>query len=99
MLILPPFAGPWECGRPWNCQPRCACRASVGTRHGVRFRWTCSSKRSKIPATVWGGRRARTRGKERNRTDLDTRAGALNWARLAAVGLGRDSLEWIIAGT
>ncbi len=47
----------------------------------------------------WGGRRARTRGKERISTDLDTRAGALNWARMAALGLHRDSTGWVIAGT
>ena len=47
----------------------------------------------------WGGRRARTRGKERVATDLDTRAGAINWARLAALGLQRDHSGWVIAGT
>jgi hypothetical protein len=47
----------------------------------------------------WGGRRARTRGKERVATDLDTRAGAINWARLAALGLQRDHTGWLIAGT
>lgn len=46
----------------------------------------------------WGGRRARTRGKERVATDLDTRAGAINWARLAALGLCRDQSGWLIAG-
>ena len=47
----------------------------------------------------WGGRKARTRGKERVATDLDTRAGAINWARLAALGLQRDHSGWMIAGT
>jgi hypothetical protein len=47
----------------------------------------------------WGGRRARTRGKERISTDLDTRAGALNWARLATLGLHRDPSGWVIVGT
>jgi IS5 family transposase len=47
----------------------------------------------------WGGRRARTRGRERISTDLDTRAGALNWARLATLGLARDALGWTIVGT
>jgi hypothetical protein len=46
----------------------------------------------------WGGRRARTRGKARVATDLDTRAGAINWARLAALGLQRDLSGWVIAG-
>jgi hypothetical protein len=47
----------------------------------------------------WGGRRARTRGKARVATDLDTRAGAINWARLAVLGLQRDHSGWVIAGT
>jgi hypothetical protein len=45
----------------------------------------------------WGGRRARTRGRARISTDLDTRAGALNWARLATLGLHRDMSGWAIA--
>lgn len=36
---------------------------------------------------LWGGRKARCRGRERVATDLDTRAGAVNWARLAALRL------------
>jgi Transposase DDE domain/Transposase domain (DUF772) len=48
---------------------------------------------------TWGGRRARTRGRERIRTDLDARAGALNWARLAALGLTRKMSRWSIAAT
>jgi hypothetical protein len=47
----------------------------------------------------WGGRRARTRGKQRVATDLDTRAGAINWARLAALGLHRDQSGWVTART
>jgi IS5 family transposase len=48
---------------------------------------------------AWGGRRARTRGTKRIGTDLDTRAGALNWARLAALGLHRDRTGWVMATT
>ena len=47
----------------------------------------------------WGGRRARTRGLRRIATDLDTRAGAINWARLAALGLGHDGNGWVLGGT
>ena len=36
---------------------------------------------------AWGGRRARTRGRRRVSTDVDTRAGSLNLARLAMLGL------------
>jgi IS5 family transposase len=46
----------------------------------------------------WGGRRARTRGKARIATDLDTRAGAINWARLAALGLQRGANGWVMQG-
>lgn len=45
----------------------------------------------------WGGRRARTRGLRRVATDLDTRAGAINWARLAVLGLVHDDRGWTIA--
>jgi len=48
-------------------------------------------------ARAWGGRRARTRGTQRIGTDLDTRAGALNSARLAALGLHRDRSGWAMA--
>ncbi|MGH9044579.1 MAG: IS1182 family transposase [Acidimicrobiales bacterium] len=47
----------------------------------------------------WGGRRARTRGLQRIATDLDTRAGALNWARLAILGLDRDAGSWVLGST
>ncbi|MGH9095797.1 MAG: IS1182 family transposase [Acidimicrobiales bacterium] len=47
----------------------------------------------------WGGRRARTRGIKRITTDLDTRAGALNWARLAVLGLDRNGTGWVFPAT
>ena len=47
----------------------------------------------------WGGRKARTRGLERVATDIDTRAGAINLARLAALGLTFGPDGWRIAGT
>jgi len=47
----------------------------------------------------WGGRKARTRGRARISTDLDTRAGALNWARLAALRLQRNPSGWTMAPT
>ena len=59
-----------------------------------------SNARSPTSSAVHGeGGKARTRGKERVATDLDTRAGAINWARLAALGLQRDHTGWLIAGT
>jgi len=47
----------------------------------------------------WGGRRARTRGLKRVATDLETRVGALNLARLAVLGLKSDLGGWSVAGT
>ena len=47
---------------------------------------------------AWGGRRARTRGRARVATDLDTRAGALNLARLAVLGLRCEQGVWSVAG-
>lgn len=45
---------------------------------------------------LWGGRKARCRGLRRVATDLDTRAGAINWARLAALGLTFDDGGWVL---
>lgn len=47
----------------------------------------------------WGGRRGRTRGLRRIATDLDTRAGAINWARLATLGLTFGPNGWTLAGS
>lgn len=46
---------------------------------------------------AWGGRRARTRGTARVATDVDTRAGAINLARLAVLGLGFHGGSWAIS--
>lgn len=46
----------------------------------------------------WGGRNARTRGLERVGTDVDTRAGAINLARLAILGLTSGPDGWSVAG-
>jgi len=47
----------------------------------------------------WGGRKARTRGLARITTDLYARAAALNWARLAVLGLGQDQDGWTLRAT
>jgi hypothetical protein len=47
----------------------------------------------------WGGRRGRTRGLRRIATDLDTRAGAINWARLATLGVTFGTSGWTLAGS
>jgi len=44
----------------------------------------------------WGGRRGRTRGLQRIATDLDTRASAINWARLATLGLSFGPTGWTL---
>jgi IS5 family transposase len=52
-------------------------------------------KISHFTRRAWGGRKARTRGLARISTDLDTRAAALNWARLAVLGIRRDHTGWL----
>jgi hypothetical protein len=56
-------------------------------------------KVSHFTRRAWGGRRARTRGLARVTTDLLTRAGALNWARLAVLGLDHDQTGWALPAT
>jgi hypothetical protein len=46
-----------------------------------------------------GGRRARVRGQTRVAADFALLAAAVNLARLAVLGLGRDSGTWAVAGT
>jgi hypothetical protein len=43
---------------------------------------------------AWGGRKARVRGLARVATDVDTRAAAVNWARLARLGLHVTPTGW-----
>jgi hypothetical protein len=56
-------------------------------------------KISHFTRRAWGGRKARTRGLARITTDLLTRAGALNWARLAILGLRHDQAGWTLPAT
>jgi len=56
-------------------------------------------KVSHFTRRAWGGRKARTRGLARITTDLITRAGALNWARLAILGLSHDQAGWTLPAT
>ena len=48
---------------------------------------------------AWGGRRARTRGRQRVTTDAVTRAAAVNWSRLATLGLAYSDGGWAIPAT
>jgi IS5 family transposase len=58
---------------------------------------TVERKIAHLTRRPWGGRKARTRGLARVTTDLDSRAGAVNWARLAILGLHRRDTGWAIA--
>lgn len=46
---------------------------------------------------LWGGRKARCRGLARIATDVDTRAAAINLARLATLGVRHTGATWAIA--
>jgi len=45
----------------------------------------------------WGGRKARVRGARRITTDVLSRAAALNWARLALLGLHHGESGWALS--
>jgi hypothetical protein len=47
---------------------------------------------------AWGGRKARTRGRQRVSTDAETRAAAVNFARLATLGLRTVEGRWAPTG-
>ena len=55
-------------------------------------------KISHFAARLWGGRKARARGKDRVATDVDTRAAALNWRRLDVLGVHWNGAAWAAAG-
>jgi Transposase DDE domain/Transposase domain (DUF772) len=48
---------------------------------------------------VWGGRKARCRGLARIATDVDTRAAAINLARLAVLGIAFDGTAWAVGAS
>jgi transposase len=53
-------------------------------------------KISHFTRRAWGGRKARTRGLRRIATDIYTRAAAINWARLAILGLHHHQTGWAL---
>jgi Transposase DDE domain/Transposase domain (DUF772) len=57
---------------------------------------TVERKISHFTRRPWGGRKARTRGTARVLTDVITRAGAINLARLAALGVQTTPTGWAI---
>jgi hypothetical protein len=61
------------------------------------YRPVVERKISHFTRRPWGGRNARCRGKKRILTDILTRAGAINLARLATLGLHHAATGWAIA--
>jgi hypothetical protein len=59
---------------------------------------TVERKIGHFVAKLRGGRKARTRGQRRVATDADTRAAALNWARLCVLGVRWGGGAWAAAG-
>ena len=52
-----------------------------------------------ITKSLWGGRKARTRGLKRVSTDLYTRCGIINLKRLAVLQVFHDGSQWKVAPT
>jgi len=61
------------------------------------YRPVVERKISHFTHRPWGGRKARCRGAHRILTDIVTRAGAINLARLATLGLHPAAEGWAIA--
>lgn len=58
---------------------------------------TVERKISHFARRAWGGRKARVRGPRRITTDVLTRAAALNWSRLATLGLHHGPDGWALS--
>jgi Transposase DDE domain len=63
-----------------------------------RTRPKVERKIAHFASRIWGGRKARTRGKDRISTDVDTRAAAINWSRLDVLGVRWNGAAWATAG-
>jgi hypothetical protein len=61
------------------------------------YRPVVERKISHFTRRPWGGRKARCRGQKRILTDILARAGAINLARLATLGLHHGPTGWAIA--
>ena len=61
------------------------------------YRPVVERKISHFTRRPWGGRKARCRGQQRILTDLLARAGAINLARLATLGLHPNAGSWATA--
>ena len=75
-----------------------AARAEQATpEFGERYRAdrpVVERKLAHFTRRLWGGRKARCRGLARIATDVDTRAAAINLARLAILGVRFDGTAW-----
>jgi hypothetical protein len=78
---------------------RAAQRDPAWQQHYRSTRPIVERKIAHFTRRAWGGRRARTCGLARITTDLDTRAAALNWARLAILGLSYSHTDWTLPAT
>jgi hypothetical protein len=67
-------------------------QAYTGTRPKVE------RKIGHFVAKLWGGRKARTRGRHRVATDADTRAAAVNWSRLEVLDVHWNGAAWAATG-
>jgi hypothetical protein len=77
-----------------------AAQSDPERRHAYRStRPKVERKIAHFVRVAWGGRRARTRGRQRVTTDVETRAAAVNWARLATLGASFTDGTWTIATT
>jgi Transposase DDE domain len=75
-----------------------AAQADPEWRHAYRStRPKVERKIAHFVRVAWGGRRARTRGRQRVATDAETRAAAVNWARLATLGASFTDGHWTVA--
>jgi hypothetical protein len=92
-------------GRSVTIHPREALLQRAKTAQSdPEWQQTYRSTRPKVERKIahfvrvgWGGRRARTRGRLRVATDAATRAAAVNWARLATLGMTFTDGRWIVA--
>lgn len=94
-------------GRSVTIHPREALlQRAKAAQSDPRWQQAYRSTRPKVERKIahfvrvgWGGRRARTRGRRRVATDAATRAAAVNWARLATLGVTFLDGRWVAAST
>jgi hypothetical protein len=83
--------------KPPYSTPKPANAIQTGRPITERIGRSWKRKISHFTRRPWGGRKARCRGQKRILTDILARAGAINLARLATLGLHSDAGGWAIA--